>query len=279
MVLRSVAMRRFLLAAVVVIGAHNAHAADMPDFGPLRGALPDGPARVVNWQGFYVGGQAGYGASDVNFVNSTKGVVEQLLANTTIQNEMSISTWPVLGKQSVKGQGFGGFVGYNSQWDDVVIGLEANYLHASFLNSASGTMTRGFTTSDSAYHIVQYEPSATMNVRDVGSVRARAGYAVGSFLPYMFGGISLGMADVNQTATIYDCTGSCLLDPSKANSVKISNSVSQNAHFLYGYSGGIGVDMMLFGGLFVRAEWEYQKFAAPIDTSVSTVRGGVGYKF
>ena len=37
--------------------------------------------------------------------------------------------------------------------------------------------------------------------------------------------------------------------------------------------------MMLYEGLFLRAEWEYLKFAAPIDTSVSTVRGGVGYKF
>ena len=37
--------------------------------------------------------------------------------------------------------------------------------------------------------------------------------------------------------------------------------------------------MMLYRGLFVRAEWEYLKFAAPIDTSVSTVRAGLGYKF
>ena len=37
--------------------------------------------------------------------------------------------------------------------------------------------------------------------------------------------------------------------------------------------------MMLVGGLFMRAEWEYLKFAAPINTAVSTVRAGLGYKF
>ena len=29
-------------------------------------------------------------------------------------------------------RGFGGFFGYNSQWDDVVLGIEANYIHDGF---------------------------------------------------------------------------------------------------------------------------------------------------
>ena len=36
---------------------------------------------------------------------------------------------------------------------------------------------------------------------------------------------------------------------------------------------------MLIGGLFGRLEYEYLKFAAPIDTSVNTIRAGLGYKF
>ena len=60
-------MRRFLLAAVMFGAASGAQAADMPDF-PLRGTLPDGRrADQVNWQGWYVGGQAGYGSSDDEF--------------------------------------------------------------------------------------------------------------------------------------------------------------------------------------------------------------------
>ena len=52
-----------------------------------------------------------------------------------------------------------------------------------------------------------------------------------------------------------------------------------NAHFIYGYSGGLGIDMMLFANLFVRAEWEYMRFTAPVDTTINTVRAGIGYKF
>ena len=43
-----------------------------------------------------------------------------------------ISEWPIMGKVSTHGEGFGGFFGYNSQWSDVVVGLELNYTHGKF---------------------------------------------------------------------------------------------------------------------------------------------------
>ncbi len=56
-------MRRFLLAAAMFGTMSCAQAADMPDY--LRGSV--GPTPTVNWRGFYVGGQAGYGSSDETF--------------------------------------------------------------------------------------------------------------------------------------------------------------------------------------------------------------------
>jgi opacity protein-like surface antigen len=265
-------MRKFLWAAAMLIGAHGAHAADMPDYGPLRGALTGGPDRIVNWQGFYVGGQAGYGVSDMNFKNATTSTVERLLVNTAIENEMAVSTWPVLGKKSVHGSGYGGFVGYNSQWDDVVVGIEANYMHGAFGGSDSGSMARQFTTSNNVLNVVNYDAKASIDVKDMGSARLRAGYVWNSFLPYLFGAVSMGQGDIVRSATISGTQNGVPFVP-------LSRIDSQNGHFLYGYGGGLGVDMMLVGGLFLRAEWEYLKFAAPIDTSVSTVRAGVGYKF
>src|SRR4051794_21132938 len=118
----SVAMRRFLLAAVILGAAASAQAADMPDF--LRGSFT-APVARTNWQGFYVGGQAGYGSSDENFNGSTRSLTAALLANTLIENAMRVSQWNLgLGKNSARSSGYGGFAGYNSQWTDVVVGVE-----------------------------------------------------------------------------------------------------------------------------------------------------------
>src|SRR5882724_10760925 len=104
----SVAMRRFLLAAVMFGTAAGAQAADMPDF--LRGSLPGSPAPRVNWQGFYVGGQAGYGSSNENFNGSTANMTQALLADTLIESAMRVSQWNLgLGKQSAHSNGYGAF--------------------------------------------------------------------------------------------------------------------------------------------------------------------------
>ncbi len=36
---------------------------------------------------------------------------------------------------------------------------------------------------------------------------------------------------------------------------------------------------MVFGGLFVRAEYEYLQLTSTLNTSIHSVRGGLGYKF
>ena len=39
------------------------------------------------------------------------------------------------------------------------------------------------------------------------------------------------------------------------------------------------VDIMLMSCLFLRAEWEYVRFTAAIDTDINTFKVGLGYKF
>jgi outer membrane immunogenic protein len=277
---------RGLLLAVAMFGAvSGAQAADMPDF--LRGSLPAGPAPRVIWQGFYVGGQAGYGSSDENFSGATSNMIAPLVANNVIQ-ETGVSTWNIgLGKQSSRTTGFGGFTGYNSQWDDVVVGLEASYLHGNFGGSTSGSEgPLVFLLSDGLEHSVTATSRASMAISDMATLRGRAGYAYGSFLPYMFGGVAFGNADISRSVTIQDnfaptfagavasCSGAT---PPVCNT--LSSSQVQHNHLVYGYTGGLGVDINLIGGLFMRAEWEYIRFTSSIDTSINTVRAGLGYKF
>ena len=73
-------MRRFLLAAAMFGTVSCAQAADMPDF--LRGSV--GPTPTVNWRGFYLGGQGGYGASDENFNGSTTTMLNALISNLVV---------------------------------------------------------------------------------------------------------------------------------------------------------------------------------------------------
>src|SRR5690348_183651 len=111
----SVAMRGFLLAAVMLGAVSTAQAADMPDF--LRGGFTEGLSHTTaNWQGFYVGGQGGLGTSDMDFRGATQSVAAHLLSGTAVESFGGVAEWPLGSKVSVHGNGFGVFGGYNSQW-------------------------------------------------------------------------------------------------------------------------------------------------------------------
>ncbi len=275
----SVAMRRFLLVAAIVATATATQAADMPDF--LRGSFT-APVARTNWQGFYVGGQASYGAADMDFTNSGQDLLKKLLNNVDIQDKFDVASWPLQQKTNTQNSGLGGFAGYNAQWTDVVAGVELNYVHGKFFNSSRGDQTRTFFFPTDYQTTAHLSSSSAMTITDFGSLRVRGGYALGCFLPYMFGGVALGQANINRQAEygiFYQYVGTQIpklpnIGPSEA--ILADNA---NSHFIYGYSGGLGIDMMLFANLFVRAEWEYMRFTAPVDTTVNTVRAGIGYKF
>lgn len=274
-------MRRFLLAAVMFGAVSGAQAADMPDF--LRGSLqPDPVAPRAFWQGYYIGGQAGYGSSDENFTGSNRPMVAALLADTIIEAQMGVSQFNLgLGKASARTSAFGGFAGYNSQWDDVVVGIEASYLHGGFGGSSTGTEARssGTALSDGYIHDVTATSQSAISITDMATLRARAGYAYGSFLPYLFGGIALGNADITRTVTVLDVTTPGPTNPPARLPAFLSATEGQHNHLIYGYSAGLGVDVNVIGGLFLRAEWEYVRFTASVDTNINTVRAGLGYKF
>lgn len=274
-------MRRFLLVAVMCGAASFAEAADMPDLPFLRGSFTEGlSSTAVNWQGFYLGGHAAYGTSNMNFTDSTRTVAARLMDGLEMEQVQRISSWPIMGKVSTHGHGFGGFAGYNSQWGDVVIGLELNYTHGKFGGSQTGSMSRFFTLPSGYTVSATYQGTAQMNISDMGTLRARAAYAYGAFLPYVFGGIALGQADIIRTARVFGTQVNAAAAPGFQNvPFDVSATDAQYSHLIYGYSFGLGTEVMLISNLFMRAEWEYVRFTSSIDTSINTVRAGLGYKF
>src|SRR3954452_16087620 len=102
---------------------------------------------------------------------------------------MQVSQWNLgLGKQSARSSAFGAFAGYNSQWDDVVLGVEASYVHGSFGGTSHATkaLVSGAALSDGQFHSVAVDGSASISISDMATFRGRAAYAWGCLLPYMF---------------------------------------------------------------------------------------------
>ena len=278
-------MRKFLLAAVMLGAAAGAQAADMPDLPILRGGFTE-RLPTVNWHGYYIGGQGGYGSSDEDFGRfpSTRPLMAALLVGTPIEAQMGVSSWapsPNSGKLSSRSGSGGVFAGYNSQWDDVVVGVEASYMHGKFGGSISAADTRSSASAltDGYYHQVTATSQGTISIKDMATFRLRAGYAYECFLPYLFGGIALGNADISRSVSVLDVTTPGPTTPPALPPVFLSAAVAQHNHLLYGYSAGLGVDVNLIGGLFLRAEWEYVRFTAATEVNINTVRGGLGYKF
>jgi outer membrane immunogenic protein len=255
-------MRRLVLTVVMLGAVSGAQAADWSDLPILRGTQGLTTAKV-NWQGYYVGGQGSYGLANMNFDRANDGIALGLMAYSPLK---SLTNVPVLGKSSTPNTGFGGFVGYNGQWEDVVIGLEVNYIHGKFDGSST---PRPFRYIDGFGNpAIAASSTASVSGHDYGSLRLRGGYAIGAFLPYMFGGIAMGRADIDRSVSLIGN-----FDP------LLTVNSNLKDHLVYGYSAGLGVDVMLCAGLFMRLEYEYQRFATPVDVNVNTVRAGLGYKF
>jgi outer membrane immunogenic protein len=275
----SVAMRRFFLAAVMVGAVSAAHAADLPI---LRGGYTDPlSSTTVNWQGFYVGAQGGYGSSDTNLSGSNADLAATALGSSIIATQMGIAGLNLpFDKQSARAPGYGAFGGYNWQWTDAVLGFEVSYLHGSFGDKSvlSQTVASPSKLSDNLFHLVTVTSSSSIAISDMATVRGRAAYAFGCFLPYAFAGFAFGNADTSRTYNAQDSVGAVYLG-SYIPSQSFHASNDANAHLLYGYTGGLGVDVNLMAGLFLRAEWEYVRFTSTLDTNINTVKAGLGYKF
>src|SRR4051812_6123780 len=117
---------RSLLCGVALIGMSGyAGAADLAD-SFLRGSstILSAPA-AARWDGFYFGAQVGAAYSGADFTGATKSLVGPILRESTF-SDFGVPDWNVLGKVDTSGSSIGGFVGYNAQWDDAVVGLELN---------------------------------------------------------------------------------------------------------------------------------------------------------
>lgn len=281
-------MFRVTLPPVVAFGliaglaTPSAQAADY-----LRGSYagettPRQVAPAQDWGGFYVGGFAGYSAT-----NSTPGRLagpsvptSSYPAAYTALMPAATSAFP---NASKSGTSFGGFAGINYLWDDVVLGIEADYSAARI----NATSTVGPVTNQSAATNPQYVLTNTQElktrVNGWGTLRGRVGYATGMFMPYLTLGIAAGNLDSRArnygTWTEYNTTtGATVASGTYA-------ATGGKSGLAFGTSFGAGIEAQIMPNTFLRAEWQGVQFANPSnhryikDVMIQTGRVGGGVKF
>lgn len=289
-------MRRLAICFILLGPICSAHAADMADdFGPLRGTSTfdpsdhlSGPSYVpgtpvyTDWSGVYGGVTAGYSSTNFDFSGATKQLVARALQFATADALLDVQDWKILGKSSTTGSTFGVFAGYNWQWEDAVLGVEFNYNRSEASGIASELPIGRSQTSGNTEYTATLNGSAAMKIKETGGVRMRAGWAFGSFMPYMTAGLAVGRADASRSATVVETEADTTTTPPTPTGGSTSfQTDSKTDAFIYGYSVGAGVDMMLLPNLFMRGEVEYMNFAPLLGIKADTVsaRVGVGLKY
>jgi outer membrane immunogenic protein len=269
-----------VLAAVMLIAAsaEQAVAGDWID-DTLRGSYSSAPVR---WDGINFGATMGLSSMTTDFGNSSSSLVAYSLRNTTVQNEFAPSGWTTLPSNTTNGRQYSLFLGYNVQWSELVLGFDGSYNRPSTLaSSAIDTIGRQVTTSSLVNETVTITSQSSLKLVDYATMRARAGYAFGQFLPYAVVGAAVGRFNYATTALVHDVgvplTGSTV----HAFDTWDTQSSSKDSAIVGGFVVGLGMDVAILPNVFLRGEWEYVGFAPVngIRAGVNTGRVGVGVRF
>lgn len=286
-------MRWLIGVLIVLVLAPRAFADDLDALfspPPLGSNWSSPPAVGANWNGFYLGGSFGYSDAGADFSKATQSPIAYSLRQTTLQDEFAPSDWPVLGSAQHGAADFGGFFGYNRQIEHLVLGLEANYQQASLSILAPNAPISRLTPADSQgdSYLINITGGGAVTNLNFGTVRARAGWTVGPFLPYAFGGFALGHGNVNITETTSGEQnpppggGACLsINVPPCTPFSFTGTAGKNGEWLYGFTLGAGLDVAVTKNFFLRAEYEYVQFApvASVLVDINSVRLGAGFKF
>jgi outer membrane immunogenic protein len=293
------------IALFAVLLSSSSYGADyspppaLPDYS-LRGSEtePVGAPTYPRWDGFYFGAQAGKTFGTADFSNGSSSMVSYILANTELQN--IVSSWTTLPQQSSASQSYGGFVGYNYQWGEVITGVELNYNHLAFRTGAKDSvgpiLVPGANLPDGStvLYSITVASSASVAITDIMTARARAGWTYDRFMPYGFVGLAVGKADVSRTASVTGTKstqapnlavpgGVIVFDPvvGPLNLPRNPQTQAQDGRVAFGFTAGLGVEVGILPNLFLRAEWELVQFPNISDVRVlmNTARVGVGLKF
>lgn len=241
-------MKSILLAtAAATAFSASAFAADLPK----RAVAPVAPSPIFTWTGFYVGANAGYGFGEA------KSSDIALNGTPFPSRNGSFHTNGALG---------GVQLGYNHQFGNVVLGVETDIAVASIRGS--------YVTDPTQAPASQSHVSSKM--KSLGTIRARAGYAVNNVLLYVTGGFAYGSSSTTIT-----------------NFINRSSPLQSASYTQTGYTVGAGAEYAFTNNWTVKAEYLFVKLnkksltfiESPVtattnaSSTANIVRVGLNYKF
>ena len=305
-------MRTATLAMLAAfVAATPASAADLGyDF--LRGADYDEPALapvpLIDWSGFYIGGHGGYSNASLGFKNVFQPMIFRESHDSTAETELGASTLLNPASRRIGGASYGAYAGVNFQYGDVVFGFEGDYTYASLTGRSIDSIGRFKTNALGLMEYVGLGGIASTRIEDYGTVRARIGYAYGSFLPYVTGGFAIGRAQIadrvsyqnygynlatfnaNQAQTTgnpayvtnFGYVPGTFSQSNPSSGVPITTQLTQHrSKTVAGFALGTGLEYAVTPNIILRGEYQYVLFDAfdGHKANVNTVRGGAAVKF
>jgi len=269
-----------IAGVLAALSAERAVAADWLDDVGLRGSMSS--KSYGHWDGLNFGVQMGVSNMNTDFGNSTSSLIAFSLRNTTVQQEFQPSSWTTLPSNTTNGSQYGIFIGYNMQWEQLVVGFDMAYNRMSSLETAaSDSIARQVTTTDTYVNTVIIVAQSSLKMVDFATMRARAGYAFGQFLPYAVLGAAVGRFNYATTATTTVSGASPTATPATYGPVTDVQSSGKDNAIVAGFVFGLGMDVAILPNMFLRGEWEFVAFApvGGIRANINTGRVGIGVKF
>ena len=254
------------LSAFLFIGA--ASAADLAYKAPPQVA----PA-AINWTGWYVGLNAGYGN---NYQDTTVAGVDPI-------SSLVVQSGAVPGAMSAQQSGWlgGGQIGYNWQYSQIVFGIETDIQFADVKGSATQVLTTGPIGLPASL-----TSTTQTNLDWFGTLRARAGFLVSDrALLYATGGLAYGSVDHGASAVLQTPFGIA------------GSAIGNTSDVKTGWTLGAGMEYALLPNITLKAEYLYVdlgnigssytanilgtniSFASNQDLSYHFVRGGLNVRF
>ncbi len=227
--------------------------------GPAASDLPSikgGPAPTAyaaNWTGFYLGGQAGYAYGDNHgaYNYGAPGLAGFLAGAAPLTGD-------------AQGVLFGGHLGYNLQFDKVVVGLEGSIDGSNLTRRNSAGLT-DLSINGNAGTL------STLVQSDVqGSLRTRLGYAWGRLLPFVTGGVAIGNFSRQSQLGVLDTDASG--DQLFSYATKGLQSTTR-----LGWTLGGGVEWAVNNHWSVRGEYRFSDFGNLQDTPTTSALLGAYY--